>query len=382
MTSIEIKGVAMTIRAVEPELGFLKQFVHPSLIETKGYHIDVLQAGIKLDQNESPWDWPEDVKDKVLARLKAMSWNRYPSPFADELVQVIAKKLDVERRHIMVTPGSNYLIALVLQTLTKKIKGKTVLARPSFALYESHCKYEGIPYETWDLDENLEYDVAKLPSLPAGSMVVFASPNNPVGNVLPRDTFERLLAEHKDTLWVADEAYCEFSDQPYTPLLAKYPNLIILRTFSKTLGAAGVRLGYVLGSATVIDLLKKPRVPFLINQFTLAACMEVLENPKMAAIFDDIVKNAIKSRNFLVQELEKVSDRLKFKVKESEANFVLVRWPNSELSSRAYQQICASGVLVRNVSGAPGLQGCLRISVGKPEENRALVDAFARLELR
>ena len=362
--------------ASEPNRDFLEMFLIPSLLASKGYHIDAPQVGIKLDHTECPWDWPEEVKDAVLAKLKARPWNRYPSPFADELASKVAARIGVDERCILLGPGSNYLIALVLQTFSKKITGKIVLPRPSFALYESHCQYEGIPYEAWPLNSDLEYDTKLLPELTKGSMVLFASPNNPVGNVLPRQQLRDLLTRYPDVLWVGDEAYCEFADEPYTELLKEFSNLILIRTFSKTMGAAGVRLGYILAGANVIDLLKKPRVPFLINQFTLVAASEVLDNPKMSGIFDEIVNNAIAERKRVGAALIKESARLGFTVKASQANFLLLRWRTSEESTVAYKNLLSRGILVRNVSGAPGLSGCLRVSVGTSKENDQLIAAF------
>lgn len=360
-----------------PSKEFLEHFFTPSLFTTRGYHIDAPLAGVKLDQNESPWDWPDDVKDAVLKRLRERPWNRYPSPFADELVEKIARKIGVVESSILLGPGSNYLIGLLLQTFSKKITGKVVLARPSFALYETHCQYEGIPYEVWPLNQDLEYDVKLLPALPPGSLVLFASPNNPVGNVLSRATLVELLVKHPDVMFVGDEAYCEFADEPYTDLLREHSNLVLIRTFSKTMGAAGIRLGYILGAANVIELLKKPRVPFLINQFSLVAASEVFDSPEMSSVFEKIVENAVKERKRVAIALTKEGQRLGFRVKESQANFVLARWSSTEASNKVYQHLVQQGILIRNVSGAPGLAGCLRISIGTSTENDRLIAGFS-----
>jgi histidinol-phosphate aminotransferase len=364
----------MTVR--EPNQTFLEQFLTPSIFTARGYHLEEIDVEVKLDQNESPWDWPDSVKDAVLAKLKERPWNRYPSPFADDLSAKIAKKLGVETKNILLGPGSNYLIGLVLQTFSKKIKGRVIIPRPSFPLYESHCQYEGIPYDVWPLNDDLEYDLKLMPKLDPGSMVIFASPNNPVGNVLSRSVLKGLLTDYPDVLFVGDEAYCEFAEEPYTDLLKDYSNLILVRTFSKTLGAAGVRLGYILGAANVVEILRKPRVPFLLNQFTIVAATEVMENTSMAKIFDEIVQNAIRERKRVHAALEKESGRLHFVVKPSQANFLLLRWPTSEQSDFAYKHILGAGILVRNVSKAPSLQGCLRISIGTGPQNDRLIQAF------
>lgn len=363
----------------EPSQAFLDRFMTPSIFKARGYHLDAPDVEIKLDQNESPWDWPDTVKDIVLAKLKDRPWNRYPTPFADDVAAKIASKIGVEPRNILLGPGSNYLIGLILQTFSRAIQGKVVLARPSFPLYESHCQYEGIAYEVWPLNSDLEYDVSLLPKLTPGSMVVFASPNNPVGNTLSIEELKKLLQDNPDVLFVGDEAYCEFSDEVYTGLLGEFSNLILVRTFSKTLGAAGVRLGYIVGGANVIELLRKPRVPFLLNQFTLVAASEVMENKAMAKVFEDIIGNALKERERVYVALSNEAKRLKFSIKPSRANFLLLRWPTNDGSSHAYQHLLKSGILVRNVSGAPGLAGCLRISIGTGPENDRLIKSFASM---
>ncbi len=363
----------------EPSNGFLERFFTPALFKARSYVLETHDVRVKLDQNESPWDWPADVKDAVLDRLKGMPWNRYPSAFADDLSAKIAAKLGVSSKHLLLGPGSNYLIALILQTFSRSIQGNVILARPSFPLYESQCQYEGIPYQVWPLTSDLEYDVKLLPEMLPGSMVVFASPNNPVGNVLRRDILKKLLQDYPDVLFVGDEAYCEFADESYTDLLREFSNLILVRTFSKTLGAAGVRLGYVLGAANVIELLRKPRVPFLLNQFTIAAANEVMDNPAMTHVFEGIVANAISERDRVYKFLCRESSRLKFTVKPSQANFLLLRWADNSGSGNAYQHLIKHSILVRNVSAAPGLTGCLRVSIGTVEENDLLNKAFSSM---
>lgn len=362
---------------LKPTAGFLSLFMTPSLLAAKAYHIDVVDAPIKLDQNESPWDWPAEVKARILAKLAERSWNRYPSPFGDRLVDLVAKHAGVPGDCVLLGPGSNYLLAVILNAVARNAQGTVVLARPSFALYEAHCQYEGIPYQLWPLDAQLEYDPTLLPPLPEGSVVVFASPNNPVGNVLSRAVFETLLKNNPHTLFVADEAYVEFANEPYTSLLGRYGNLILVRTFSKTMGAAGVRLGYLVASAPIIHELQKLRVPYLLNQFTLAAVGEILGDPAMLEIFAHGVRDAVAERERVRGALEKLADAKGFYVKPSQANFLLLRWPTAEESTKTYRHLIQGGVLVRNVSGAPGLTGCLRISIGKKEENDRLLEVMS-----
>jgi histidinol-phosphate aminotransferase len=365
-----------------PDEAWLARYLAPSLVAAPSYKIDTPNVTVKLDQNESPWDLPAELKQKIAARAAAAPWNRYPSAFADELTRKLARYAGVPDDAVLTGPGSNYLLTLLLATFGKAAAtgragaGPIVVARPSFAHYEATCLYEGIPYVPWELTEELEYDVAKLPALRPGALVIFASPNNPVGNSLPKATLASLLARHPETLFIADEAYYEFAEETYTDLLARHANLIIVRTFSKTMGAAGVRLGYLLAAPRTIQLLRKPRVPYLLNQLQLAALDVLLDSPEAATHLARVRANALRERGRVFAALTDVGAQQGFRVKRSEANFFLLRWPDQERAQAAYRQLIAAGILVRNVSGAPGLAGCLRATLGDERENDLLVRAL------
>ncbi len=372
---------AGVITPKRPDPAWLGTFVTPSLISASAYKIDTPKVAIKLDQNESPWDLPQSLKEKVLKRLMQRPWNRYPSAFADELAQDLAAYAGVGAQNVLLGPGSNYLVSLALSVFSKGTQkgGKVVIARPSFPLYEAHCTYEGIPYEPWLLNDDLEYDPAKLPTLPKGSLVIFASPNNPVGNVLPKKTFESLLVKYPDTLWLADEAYFEYAAEPYTDLIGRYSNLILLRTFSKTMGCAGVRIGYFVAAEEYLALLRKLRLPFLLNHFSLVCAEVLLSDPEMRRHLAAIQDNAVKQRSLVYAELSRLAANGGYQVKNSEANFLLVRWPDNERALAAYKKLIDQDILVRNVSPGPGLKGCLRVTLGDEEENAALMKAFGKV---
>lgn len=372
----------VTPRAPSPE--WLARFLEPSLIKAAPYKIDTPPAvTVKLDQNESPYDWPRAIKETIVRRVVDRPWNRYPSAFADDLAAKVAAYAGVSADSVLLGPGSNYLCSLILSVFSKGIVkqrgGRLVIARPSFPLYESHCNYEGIPYQAWELDKDLEYDLATLPALEPGSMVVFASPNNPVGNVLKREAFEGLLKKHPDVLFVADEAYFEYTKEVYTELLGRYSNFFSVRTFSKTLGYAGVRIGYVVAAPQYLTYLKKLRLPFLLNHFSLAAAEVILEDPQTKTYIEQTKRNAIGERERVYAALREFAPRGGFHVKSSEANFLLLRWSDQERTMAFYRGLIAAGILVRDVSPGPGLKGCLRVTIGEVPENTQLIEAFKRL---
>lgn len=358
---------------------WMDKFLVPGLITARPYKIDTTSTPVKLDQNENPWDWPAGLKDKILGELRKIPWNRYPSAYSDELADLVGAQAGFAPGCVLLGPGSNYLVALVMSTFSRTGRGKVVVARPSFALYESHCAYDGIPYEPWPLDGDLQYDTRLLPALTPGSMVVFASPNNPVGNVLPAKTLDDLATRNPDVLFVGDEAYLEYAKEPFTNLLRKHSNILLIRTFSKTLGAAGVRLGYVLGAPELIEQLRKLRLPYMINAFGLVAARLVLEDKEAQDHFKAVVTSGIAERERVHRELDAMARSKGFKVMPSEANFLLLKWPDQAASDRAYRHILEEGILIRDVSKGPGLSGCLRASIGTDEQNNRFLAAVKSL---
>jgi len=361
--------------AKKPDQKLLESFFLPSLMNAKEYFIDTPPVTIKLDQNESPYDWPDALKEKITSKLKDVAWNRYPSAFSGNITNLLAKYAGVPEDCLLTGPGTNYLLSLVISCLSRKIQGKVIIARPSFPLYESHCQYDGIPYEVWPLNDDLEYDLKKLPEVPKHSLIIFASPNNPVGNALSKNDLEHLLAEHPTSIFLADEAYFEFADEQYTDLLSKYSNLIILRTCSKTLGAAGIRLGYVIAHHDYISIFQKLRLPYLLNQFTLVAAEAFLTDTSLHEFVEKNVNQTKQERNNLIASLSQIAETSNFKVKDSQANFFLMKWNSQQECLDAYKQLVGEGILVRNISAGPGLEGCLRVTVGNTDENKAFLQA-------
>ncbi len=362
----------------EPEKPWLEQFFLPSLLSTNPYKIDTPEVEVKLDQNESPWDWPPALKQRILDRVRAKSWNRYPESYGVDLHHLLGSYVGVSPECLLTSPGSNALIPLIIDTMGRNVKGKVVIARPSFALFEMHCQYAGISYEPWNLNKDFEYDLASLPPLPEQSLVVFASPNNPTGTSLDINLLDKLLGDHPRSMFLADEAYFEFNDQPYIELLQRHSNLMILRTMSKTMGAAGIRLGYLIGAAPLIAQLKKVRLPYLLNHFAMEAAKVILSDPEMQEFVQNNVRNAIAERESVRTKLIPLAKANNFRVIPSKANFLLLQWQNQQSCQEAYHNLVKNRVLVRNISGGPGLAGCLRVSIGTQDENEFFLRAMQR----
>ena len=362
-----------------PDTTWLNNYFAPGLLNTPAYAIATPDVSVKLDQNESPWDWPEDLKQKILQKVAASPWNRYPEAMGVGLLNALSNYVNVPADCLLTTPGSNVMIPLILEALGRHPNGKIVIAQPCFGLFEMHCNFAGLDYELWPLDENFNYDIDALPDLPDNSLVIFASPNNPTGTVLPAKDFALMLKNHPKVMFLADEAYFEFNDEPYAELLAEYSNMMILRTMSKTMGAAGVRLGYLMASSAVIEQLRKLRLPFMLNYFALQASEAVLTDKAMREFVKQNVDNAVAERERLALALEQFADKGQFRVIPSKANFLLVQWQNQEMCDLYYNSLIEGGVLVRNMSKGPRLAACLRISTGTTEENSKLLEVITEI---
>ena len=362
-----------------PDQSWLNSYLGDSLREAKGFAIHTPEVSIKLDQNENPTDWPPAIKQKVMEELAQTSWNRYPSAYSDDLNALVATYAGVPSECCLLGTGSNYLLTVLINTFCRHREGDLMIARPSFALYESHCRYEGIPYTPSTLTDDLEYDLQQLSDLRPGSIVLFSSPNNPPGNGLKYDELKQLLTDHPKSLFFADEAYFEYVERPFTPLLAEHSNLLIIRTFSKTMSLAGLRAGYILAHESYIKELKKLRLPFMMNHFAIAALRVVLTDEGCKAHLAETVATAKRERERVYRELHGMSSAKGFSIKPSEANFLLARWPSNEAKLAAYEGLINAGILVRDVSAGPGLAGSLRITIGTPEENSALLRAMSEI---
>lgn len=360
----------------EPSKEWLSSYSNPDIIASPGYTIlRPKEIAIKLDQNEIPFDWPESIKYSVSKRIvEKWPWNRYQPAYFKDLEDDIGKLCGVPGSSVLIGPGSNYMITVVMDLFCRHAKGIVKIAKPSFPLYEEHARYYQIPYEPWEVTKDYTYDLDALKNLPADSVVIFASPNNPTGSLLARKDLENLLQQHPSTMFIADEAYFEFSDEPYTPLLKNYSNLIIIRTFSKILGSAAIRLGYVIGSFSAVHEMRKLVLPYLVNAFTYEAAKEVLSNKNIQDFLKTSIDTIKSQRDMQYERFKTLSQKQAMTVYPSSANFLMLRWHDPKQMQDIQKALTASDCLVRDISKQKGLAGCLRITIGSAYENQRLFE--------
>lgn len=341
--------------------------LRPALRALAPYTLSATEAPVKLNQNESPWPPTAALRDEVLAAIAARPWNRYPDFHPRDILEGIGAHHGLSGEHVLIGNGSNELIQAFLIALVSP--GQEVAhPEPTFALYSMMTRACGGRPVGVPLDEDLRYPVEAWRALAreGRAHLLVCSPNNPTGSVLSAEVIDELCSTTRRMVLV-DEAYVPFGTFEVTPLLQRHPNLVVLRTFSKAAGLAGVRLGYALAHPSVAAQVHKVKLPYNVGLLGLEVARAALRHPE---VFSGEAERIRDERTRLEEALR---ERPLRRVMTGAANFVLIQVDHP---ARLAADMLARGVLVRDVSRAPGLAGCLRLSVGSPEENAALLDAL------
>jgi histidinol-phosphate aminotransferase len=338
----------------------------PHLSGLAAYPYKKVEAAIKLDQNESPWDLPEDLKERALERMRREPWNRYPDMHADAVRALVARWLGWPAEGVVVAPGSNFLV-LALALAARRVLDTV----PSFAFYESAARLTGTPYQGLALGPAFGLPVeGLLEEMGEGDagVVFLAVPHAPTGVVFAEPDVRRVADRARERGWILaiDEAYCQFSGTDHRGLATENPNVVLLRTFSKAFGLGGVRAGFLLAVPDVASKLQAMLPPFDVPVHTAAVLATVLESADRAA---EVGARLASERDRVIGELARHPT---WRTHPSQANFFLVRTPDA---ATAWRALLERGILVRRQDHLPGLQGCLRVSVGTPGENDAFLKA-------
>jgi histidinol-phosphate aminotransferase len=328
---------------------------------------------VKLNQNENPWDAPEEIKQETLNRMKDRAWSRYPDFTPQRLHERLAEFSRWEPGGIIAGNGSNELIqALLMVTIGE---GKRVLiTEPTFALYRQITTVLGGKVVSVPLGSDLRFDIAALleeieKSQP--EVTIICSPNNPTGCVISDEHLVDLLQATRGLI-VVDEAYHEFSGHSAVPLLNDHKNLIVLRTFSKAMGMAALRAGYLLASPELAVEIAKAVLPYNLNALSQTAAEVAIE--MFDARLRPLVEAICAERDRLFVELASIPGLVPV---QSQANFMVVR--STLEPKRIFAELLQRDILIRDVSAYPMLQDYFRVSVGTPEENDLLLSALREI---
>jgi histidinol-phosphate aminotransferase len=348
--------------------------IKPAVLAQPGYTLVSPAARRKLNQNESPFDFPAELKREVFAQVLDQSWQRYPEFAPRDLQVAVARHYGWVPDGVLVGNGSNELIQATL-SVTLGSGDPVVAPSPTFSLYRLLTGVLGGRYVPVPLAEGFEYDIERMIETvrqEKARVVVLNSPNNPTGSVLPDGAVERIL-EQTEALVVCDEAYQDFGGPTALGLLSRSSRIVVLRTFSKAFGLAGLRFGLALAHPAVAQEIAKGKLPYNVNLITLAAASIALRNASTLGVR---IQEVVATRDRFLARLRKMRG---ITVYPTAANFVLVRFqhlPATDVFQRLYRDF---GILVRDVSASPELAECLRISIGTPEDMDAVVGALEQI---
>ncbi|MBN2357225.1 histidinol-phosphate transaminase [candidate division KSB1 bacterium] len=320
----------------------------------------------KLNQNESPFDLPDDIKTKVLAKAAHMPWQRYPVNESPEIKKRLASLYQLKTEQLLLGNGSNQLLQTLLSACLEK--GDRVLTcPPTFGLFDLYTSvYDGVtvpvlypPGTETPRQKILQALIDEKPRL-----VLLCSPNNPTGAEFETDLVREICALAPGVVMI-DEAYAEFSNQSFLPLLQEYQNLIISRTFSKAFSMAGLRLGYFMAQPSLIQQLTKINLPYNINIFTELVACQVLDQKEHVV---SRVRMIREERQRLFKALGQIAELV---VYPSAANFLLFKYHKA---SQLISFLKSEGILIRDVGGYPELENHARVTVGSTEDNSLFLD--------
>lgn len=318
---------------------------------------------IKLNTNENPYPPSPRVRDAVAAAMDRL--HLYPDPRASRLREAIAARYDVTPEEVFVGNGSDEVLAHTFQALLKH-DDPLLFPDVTYSFYPVYCRLYGVRYEEVPLDAGMRVQIADY-RRPCGA-IVLANPNAPTGIALPRETIEALVAEHPDQVVVIDEAYVDFGAESAVPLVARYDNLLVIQTLSKSRALAGLRVGFAIGQRPLIEALERVKDSFNsypLDSLAIAGAVASIEDD---AWFQETRARIMASRETLTRALSEMG----FEVLPSLANFVFARHarrPAAQLAAELRER----GVLVRYFSG-PRTADFLRITVGTDEQCRRLIE--------
>lgn len=350
----------------------MDKFMRDDLKGLKPYKVDSIPYRIKMDANESPYDLPDAIRQRLANELmRGYQFNRYPDSDATALKEAISRYCGVSPQEVMVGAGSDELIRVVISAFVGK--GDVVLyPNPSFTMYEVFTRIAGgIPIGV-PLGESFNYDMSRFyraMEQHKPKLIFICSPNNPTGNVIHKDELMKLVTTFNGVV-VVDEAYGEFCGHSIASQMTNYPNALVLKTFSKAFGLAGLRVGYLIGNRELIEGIYAVKPPYNVSSFSQRAAQLVLEN---MSIFSSRIASIVSEREWMYHKLRGFKG---IEVYPSKANFLLIKVPNAQ---NVHKELIREGILVRNFPNHPRLKDHLRITVSTRQDNEYFIKALERI---
>lgn len=325
---------------------------------------------VRLDANESFLDLPRELLDVAKMSLDDLRFNRYPDPAARELCQAFARHYQVKPENVVAGNGSDELISVIFSGFL--MKGETFATlEPDFSMYAqggclAECQHLRLEKTGWTVRVEQVVEACVQES---ARLLIFSNPCNPTSLVLKREEVRKLVRELPDTLVVLDEAYMDFSDQSLLDEVEEHSNLVILRTCSKALGLAALRLGFAVANKRLAEALRAAKAPYNVNGLSQALGTAVLSRPDL---LQDALGHMMISRRELLGGLAEIGAKHpgRFILLPGETNFAALE---IEHGPQVQQKLLERGVAVRYTGGL------LRVTCGAPEENRLFLEEFSKI---
>jgi len=349
----------------------VNKYFRKDLFNSTGYKIEQADNLIKVNQNESPFDIPAQLKKDIIEKLLKTSWNLYPDIKYSDLISSASFFYNVDSRALFPARGSNEILYTLFNTFARNNK-VIIITEPSYSMYRIMGSMLGIKLKAIPLYKNFSFPVSKIYSASRKNntgLIILCSPNNPTGNTISESELTEILENSKSFIAI-DEAYAEFSDQNFITLTKKYNNLIIIRTMSKALSAAALRIGWIISNPDFISKFRNSFLPYHVDSISATIASELIKSN----YFKNVINNVISERTKMYNALSKIKN---IKVFNSKSNFFLIEPCNDAFI--IFQELKKNGILVRNVSNYHGLSNHLRISVGTSDQNNYLIKTIREI---
>lgn len=338
------------------------------------YKVDNGRYDIRLDANESFADMPSEMKDKFAEIVRSVPFSRYPDPNASDLCSAFASVYGISSENIAAGSGSDEIISIIMNCFLDK--GERVMTfTPDFSMYEFYAELAELEtVKCPKAPDTLQIDFEKADKAIKDSgakLVIFSNPCNPTGRIEKKSDIEALAEKNPNTIFAVDEAYMDFAEklsekESFLNNICSYSNVFVLKTMSKALGAAALRLGFIVGAKELIDTFKAVKSPYNVNSVSQAIGEAVLKEKTM---LQTCTKAIVNQKNRLYGELSEM-----FPTADTFTNFVFIRTP---LAEKIYLALKEKGILTRFFKIG---EGALRITAGNEEENTVLVREIKKIK--
>jgi len=349
----------------------LADLIRPNVQSLKAYQVESFSGAIQLHANENPFPPSGELMALFRDCLQEIQLNRYPDPECRKLKQALSRKTGVPEENLVIGNGSDELIQLLLQIFCGG-GDRVAFPDPAFGMYSIIARGMGLEPRPFPLDDRWSLQAGPLLGHMAdcrAKILFLGYPNNPTGNCFAEAEIQKVI-ENFPGIVVVDEAYYDFSKTSFLSQMNGHNNLIVLRSLSK-IGLAGLRIGYGIADPFIIQQLNKVRLPYNANTLSQTFAEKVLQN---FTLVQTQIDRIIEERRKLYQALSKIDSLTVF---PSDANFILFRARQG--ADAVFNHLREKGILVRNLSGHPRLSGCLRVTIGSPEENDRFLAQIAVL---